>query len=458
MPNLYKKLICALAMVVSAGAQDNSGQIEPNAGSWKTWVLKSGSELRLPVPNMDKNSTASEMASLKDFIAASIRSPEAMRQLRYWTSGPPAYRWIELITSQIDSKPLARPPRALALFNVAMYDATIAGWDSKYAYKRPRPSEADSSVAVTGLAPRSPSYPSELAVTSAAASEMLAFFWPADAQYFRDIADGAANASMAAGFNYATDVTAGLQLGRAVAARVIEWSKNDGSDAVWTGSVPTEPGLWNGTNPVEPLFGTWKTWVLSSGDQFRAPPPFAYNSPEKQAELADVKNYPRSPTAFATNEKALYYQAVEGVTTFWYANIGQRLFESKLDSNPPRAARAYALAAIAYYDAEVACWDSKYTYWAIRPFQLDPTITPLFTTPNHPSYPAAHGCGSGALGRVIGRLFPDYADFMEAKANEAAESRLWGGIHYRSDLNAGLAIGRKVGDLVMEKAATDGSQ
>src|SRR5712692_8722996 len=162
------RVFCALALALNANAQDISGSVEPNAGSWRTWVLKSGSEVRLPAPNTDKNSSASEMAFLKDFIAASRRSPEAMRQLRYWTSGPPSYRWMELILSQIETKPLASTPRgyrALALMTVAVCDATIAAWDSKYAYKRPRPSEADPSAAVSGLAPRSPSYPSELAVT-----------------------------------------------------------------------------------------------------------------------------------------------------------------------------------------------------------------------------------------------------------------------------------------------------
>ena len=432
----------AIAIVLSARAQD-SGMIEPNAGSWKTWVLKTGNELRLP--------------ALKQFIADSKRSSDALQQVRYWNSGAPSYRWMEQLLNQIETKGLSNPRngRALALMNIAIYDATIAAWDSKYTHKRPRPSETDPSIAITGTAPRSPSYPSELAVTAAAASDILAYIWPADVQSFRDMADAASRASMAAGFNYPSDVTAGWQLGHAVAAKVIAWADSDGSQAVWTGTVPTAPGLWNGTNPVEPLMGTWKTWVLNSGSQLRPGPPFAYNSPEKQAEIDEIKNFPRT---FNTNQKSLYYQTPEGIFTFWYQNLSQRLFESNLDSNLPRAARAYALTAIAQYDALDACWDAKYAYWAIRPFQLDPNMTTLFPTPNHPSYPAAHGCGSGALGRVIGRLFPDFADFMEGKANEAAESRLWGGIHYRSDLNAGLAIGRKVGDLVMERAASDGSQ
>ena len=67
--------------------------------------------------------------------------------------------------------------------------------------------------------------------------------------------------------------TTAIALGRAVAAKVISWANSDGSAVEWTGSVPTTPGSWNGTNPLEPLAGTWKTWVLHSGDQLRPGPP-----------------------------------------------------------------------------------------------------------------------------------------------------------------------------------------
>src|SRR4029078_4008025 len=123
----------------------------------------------------------------------------------------------------------------------------------------------------------------------------------------------------------------------------------------------------NGTNPLEPLAGTWKTWVLTTGNQLRPGPPVAYNSPEKTAELAELKQ----TRPFAMNEKAFYYQAVEGVFTNWYQTLSQRLFEYRLESNPPRAARAYALASIAHHEGSVACWEAKFNYWAIRPFQLD---------------------------------------------------------------------------------------
>lgn len=446
--------ICRI-VVSAVAAWPLAAQIEPGAGAWKTWVLARGAEIRL-APPPGAAETAAEIALLKAYITDSQASPERMKQVRYWSAGSPSYRWVEIALNQIQNKGLSNPrnARALALMNIAIYDAMVSAWGSKYEFNRLRPAQVDSGVPVAIDTPKSPSYPSELAVAAGAASEILAYVWPADARSFRDLALEAGRAGLATGINYPSDFDNGMLLGRAVAARVIAWADSDGSQFAWTGSVPTTPGLWNGTNPLEPLAGTWKTWVLQSGDQLRPGPPLAYDSPEKRAELNEIKSLTRS---FAMNQKAFYYQAPEGAFTNWYQTLSQRLFESRLDQNAPRAARAYALASIAHHDGSVACWDAKFTYWAIRPFQLDPTITTLFPSPNHPSYPSAHGCYSGAIARVIGQLFPDFADTMEARSTEAAESRIWAGIHYRSDVNAGLTIGRKVGDLIMERAAQDGS-
>jgi nucleotide-binding universal stress UspA family protein len=70
----------------------------------------------------------------------------------------------------------------------------------------------------------------------------------------------------------------------------------------------------------------------------------------------------------------------------------------------------------------VACWDAKYAYWAIRPFQLDAEVKPLFAMPNHPSYPAAHSCLSGANAAILSDLFPSEAKTytaFSAPANQA---------------------------------------
>lgn len=134
-----------------------------------------------------------------------------------------------------------------------------------------------------------------------------------------------------------------------------------------------------------------------------------------------------------------------------------RIFEQGLDANPPQAARIDALLGVAHYDALIACWDAKYTYWAIRPHQLDSTFAPLFPVPNHPSYPSAHSCLSGAMAEVLSYAFPATAEAIHARAVEAGESRIWGGLHFRSDITSGLAIGEAVGKKVVEHAQQDGA-
>ena len=187
--------------------------------------------------------------------------------------------------------------RVLALVNVAIYDATIAAWDAKYFYNRPRPSEADPSMTTVLPNPESPSYPSEHAAAAGAASAVLAYLFPNDAQSFMDQAEMAGRSRLLAAVEYPRDVAAGLDLGRAVAARVIEWARTDGADAKWIGTVPTGPGLWYG-DPLLPGMGTWKTWVLESGSDLRPGPPPAFDSAQRAAELAEVKNYPRDAHPF----------------------------------------------------------------------------------------------------------------------------------------------------------------
>ena len=113
---------------------------------------------------------------------------------------------------------------------------------------------------------------------------------------------------------------------------------------------------------------------------------------------------------------------------------------------------------VATYDAAVACWDVKYTYWAMRPFHYDPRFTPIIPVPVHPSYPAAPGCYSGSAAAVLSYLFPRDAASLTAQADEAGMARLWGGIHFASDIRAGLALGRAVAQRVIERAQDDGSR
>jgi hypothetical protein len=87
---------------------------------------------------------------------------------------------------------------------------------------------------------------------------------------------------------------------------------------------------------------------------------------------------------------------------------------------------------------------------------VDPSITTVFLTPAHPSYPSAHSVWSGAAGEVLGRLFPRDAGYFHDLADEAGEARIMGGIHYRNDCNVGLTMGRQVGETVWNRAGVVG--
>src|SRR5215475_4363293 len=450
--------LCVLLPVPESFAQQVAGdQIEPKAGSWKTWVISSGREFRAAPPPNDA-ATAAEIGELKSL--ANKRDAAAMDVIAYWNVGPPSYRWHEIALSETMRNGLSWnfAMRHFALIHVAIYDALVAAWDSKYHYNRKRPSEVDASLTTELPNPRSPSYPAEHAVAAGAAAAVLSSLFPDQSSYFADKAAEATRSRLLAGVQYPSDISAGLELGRQVAARVIERGKTDGSDAKWTGSVPTGPGKWNGTNPILPQMAVWKTWVLDSPNEFRSPPPIAHDSPEKATELAELKAFPRTPK---TNAAANFWEYAAGglrAHHYWSWQIGRLILEYRLADNPPLAARAYALQNITSLDAGIACWDSKYAYWAIRPVQLDPDVRPLFSTPNHPSYPAAHGCLSTATATILGYLFPHDTAKLAALGEEAAESRIWAGIHYRSDIVAGVALGRAVANKVIPRAQTDGAQ
>src|SRR5216683_2598551 len=214
-----------------------ASQLEPGAGGWRTWVLDSGSQLRPSAPP-DRASTRTEIEALR--AMAGERDAAALDQVTYWASGAPGYRWNEIAIAQGLKDGIAIAAyRVLALVNVAIYDATVAAWDAKYVYNRPRPSEADPSLTTVVANPSSPSYPCEHATAAGAASAVLAYLFPKDAQSFMDKAEMAGQSRLLAGVQYPSDVAAGLQLGQAVAARVIERARVDGADVTWTGTAPT---------------------------------------------------------------------------------------------------------------------------------------------------------------------------------------------------------------------------
>jgi hypothetical protein len=94
----------------------------------------------------------------------------------------------------------------------------------------------------------------------------------------------------------------------------------------------------------------------------------------------------------------------------------------------------------------------------MRPNQLDPTITTVVPTPNFPGYVAAHATLSEASATVLDYLFPNDAAYFDAQSLEAANSRVWGGLHLPIDIQAGAQMGSQVAGMVVQRAQHDGAQ
>jgi hypothetical protein len=243
-----------------------------------------------------------------------------------------------------------------------------------------------------------------------------------------------------------------MDLGSSVGQAFVLYAKADGSSQPFTGSFPPMPGVWSSTNPVAPLAGSWHPWVLTAGNQFRPAAPPAFGTADANAQYAAVKSLQRTN---ATNHSAWFWQP--GFFQPWLQTLDQEIFENHLDSNPPRAARAYALETIAQHDATLGCWDSKYTYLELRPSQADPTITTLFANPQHPGYPSGHACASGASAAVMSYLFPADATSFSNMSMDAGTSTFDAGIHTQLDVTTGFQLGTSVGQAVVARAQTDGA-
>lgn len=214
---LVLALVSSLALSSPAHAQFN-GPIEPNAGNWKPWVIASGKDYRVPPPPAPAE-TRAELRSLAELIAHNDAA--AQQQIAFWDAGAPSYRWMELINQRALLGPAlpAFPHRVYTYVALAMNDATIATWESKYYYNRARPSALDHKLPTAVDVPNSPSYPSEHAATAWAAATVLAHLIPADADAFRAMAGAAGRSRVLAGVQYPSDDAAGAELGRRVAQR-----------------------------------------------------------------------------------------------------------------------------------------------------------------------------------------------------------------------------------------------
>jgi membrane-associated phospholipid phosphatase len=441
-------LSLSFATRVLAAAGPASQSEGAQVGNWKTYVLSSGSEIAVPAPPADDSAeTRADLAELRELQA--IRSPITDKVVSFWSSVPATQPWTEMTISLIAQEQVnpRRANRVEAIVHTAMYDAVVAVYHAKYLYNRKAPSAVANDVTAAATVPNGPSYPSEHAAIATAAAGTLASLFPNQAKTLAAMAQEAGLSRLIAGTNYRSDVDAGMALGQAVAAKAIARAAADGSDAKFTGTIPTGRGIWNGTNPVEPLAGTWKPWLMTSASQLRLGPPFAFGSPEYEAQLAEVKriNASVSPTERAD---ALFWGTMAG-------GIWLRVADGLIDRDglsTPAAARILALVAATEMDAVVAFSDTKYTYWTMRPFMADPTIQPIGAD-NSPGYPSGVATDGTAAGEALAYFFPQDADRLRSMAAQGTMSRLDAGLHFRYDLDAGAQLGRSLAQLAVQRDA-----
>ena len=255
----------------------------------------------------------------------------------------------------------------------------------------------------------------------------------------------------------------GEAAGRAAGAEIVARAQTDGFNNPFTRTIPSGPGLWiSNTNPPTIAGGpaaTSRPWFLSSQDQFRLGPPPAFGSADFLTALGEIRQISDTRTAEQIRI-ATFWALNAGTPTapgFWMQVASDNILAQGFSEQ--RATHLYALLSATMWDAVIGCWDSKETYWFIRPWQADPAINvvPAVGKPNHPSYPSGHSCVSSSAGAILGDWFPPQEDQFNAMVIEAGLSRMYGGIHYRFDIDSGRVLGRNVAAFAMNLDQTHSS-
>jgi hypothetical protein len=274
-----------------------------------------------------------------------------------------------------------------------------------------------------------------------------------------------------------------MKRGADVAARVFEWSKLDGGHEAFLRNFapytpPGGPGLWEPTPPgflpaLQPYWGTNRPFALLSGETCSVAAPPCYS------EHPSSRFYGEAYECYLAAKRPTPEQ--EAIARFWsddpaetatppghWISILTQVVRA-LDLPLGSAAEAYAQVGIAVADAFISCWSTKYRYNLLRPVTyvrrlIDPGWMPLLITPPFPEYTSGHSVQSAAAAQVLTDMFGPLAftdrtherrglaartfgSFLEA-AQEAAISRLYGGIHFRAACERGVDRGICIGERV----------
>jgi hypothetical protein len=417
-------------------------------------------------------SVASLAVTVVTALAMSLLMPSAMATTRAGgphASGPPDVSIVnwDSVAMQAFTAAALPPPDGHVIFAytaIAMYDAVVAieGGYQPFAVDLDAPADASTEAAV-----------------ATAAHAVLVHYLPAQQATIFDPAYGAALAAIPNG----PAKVAGMAVGDTVAAQLIALRAGDGFrvSVPYTPPSPPIPGVWIPTAPTPPI-GTYmkgmQPFALKSADQFRPDGPPALTSKQWAEDYNEVKEIGSSTSTTRTADQTV-------AARFWaeppvqQAHGALRMFILDHGLDAVRAARLEAMEGVTFADGLIACFDAKYTYtfWrpvtAIRAGDTDgneatvgnPTWSPLIGTPNHPEYPSAHSCITPAGGRVLARFMGSdhialtipsltglgarYFDKTQDLEYEVMNARIWGGIHYRTAVEDGSQVGKRVADWIL---------
>ncbi len=387
--------------------------------------------------------------------------------------------WNNEVLNAIRATRTPPPPatRALAMTHVAIFDAMngVARRYSPYAIDRPAP---------PGASP-------DAAAATAAYNVLVALFPTRQAEL---------QAALAASLERIPRGAArykGEQWGRYVGVKILSLRAADGSADFVAYSPSGEVGAWQPTPPafLPALLPQWahvQPFAMASSDQFRAPAPPALESDEFAVAFAEVHDMGAKEGSLRTadqTEIAFFWEDGAGSVTppgHWQM-IAQDLAQ-RFGNDPLTNARLFALLSIVQADASISSWDSKFHYDYCRPVtaileeaaldenestEVDTSWLSLIPTPPFPSYTSGHSTFSAGSARLLGLFFgtdeiafegssPDPQrwpilpgvvrswDSLSEAAEEAGQSRIYGGIHWQFDNAAGQAAGRSIADWAFE--------
>ncbi len=292
-----------------------------------------------------------------------------------------------------------------------------------------------------------------------------------------------------------------VELGETIGGEILVWANKDGylrRTALPRYTVTNDPGRWRPTPPdymeaIEPHWNTLRTFVLDSANQFDPglPTEFSiekgslfYNEAKEvydaviqlDAEQIEIaKFWDCNPNISHTNGHVMYFQQQISPGGHWIHIAAQVLDEKK--SSPMAAATTMAQVSLAIADAFISCWDQKYKSNLVRPetyinTYMDAEWKPILQTPAFPEHTSGHSVASNAAATVLTHIFGDsyayvdstevpyglpprkFTSFMQA-SEEAAISRMYGGIHYRPAIELGIVQGKAVGNHIVQNIDLD---